>query len=67
MSFGAGNTELAGEDSVTYLLGFGLRTLPTDWLSLRLEARDRIWESDLIGDNEWKHNFEVSFVVGAFF
>ena len=67
MSFGAGNTELAGEDSVTYLLGFGLRTLPTDWLSLRLEARDRIWESDLVGDNEWKHNFEISFVVGAFF
>jgi len=67
MSFGAGNTELAGEDSVTYLLGFGLRTLPTDWLSLRLEARDRIWESDLVGENEWKHNFEVSLVVGAFF
>ncbi len=67
LSFGAGNTEFAGEDSVTYLLGFGLRALPTDWLSLRLEARDRIMESDLVGENEWKHNFEVSFVVGAFF
>ncbi len=67
LQFGAGNTEFAGEDSVTYLLGFGLRVLPTDWFSLRLDARDHIFESDLTGDNEWKHNFELSVGLGVFF
>jgi outer membrane beta-barrel protein len=67
LQFGAGNTDFAGEDSVTYLLGFGLRVLPADWLSLRLDARDHIFESDLTGDNEWKHNFELSVGVGVFF
>jgi outer membrane beta-barrel protein len=67
MSFGVGNTEFVDEDNVTYLLGFGLRALPADWLSLRLEARDRIWESDLLGESEWKHNFEITLTLGAFF
>lgn len=67
MSFGVGNTEFVDEDNVTYLVGFGLRSLFNDWLSLRLEARDRIWESDLLGENEWKHNFEISLTLGAFF
>jgi outer membrane beta-barrel protein len=67
LSFGAGNTEVVGEDNVTYLVGFGLRSLFNDWLSLRLEARDRIFESDLLGENEWKHNFEIGLTVGAFF
>ena len=67
MSFGVGNTEFVDDDNVTYLLGFGVRALPADWLSLRLEARDRIWESDLLGENEWKHNFEISLTLGVFF
>lgn len=67
MSFGVGNTEFVDEDNVTYLLGFGIRALPADWLSLRLEARDRIWESDLVGESEWKHNFEITLTLGAFF
>ncbi|MDH4030678.1 MAG: outer membrane beta-barrel domain-containing protein [Chromatiales bacterium] len=67
LNFGVGNTEVVGEDNVTYLVGFGLRSLFNDWLSLRLEARDRIFESDLLGENEWKHNFEVGLTVGAFF
>ena len=66
-SFGAGTVEFADVDSVNYLLGFGLKVLPTDWLSLRLEARDNIFESDLLGENEWKHNFEVTLGVAAFF
>ncbi len=67
MSFGVGNTEFVDDDNVTFLLGFGLRALPSDWLSLRLEARDRIWESDLLGESEWKHNFEITLTLGAFF
>lgn len=67
ITFGAGNTSFVGEDNVTFLAGFGLRTLVSDWFSLRLEARDRIFESDLLGDNEWKHNFELTLSMGVFF
>lgn len=67
LSFGAGRVEFADRDSISYAFGFGLKVLPTDWLSLRLEARDNIFESDLLGENEWKHNFEINFGFGAFF
>lgn len=67
ITFGAGNTSFVGEDNVTFLAGFGLRTLVSDWFSLRLEARDRIFESDLLGENEWKHNFEITLSMGVFF
>jgi len=67
VNFGVGQVEFADRDSISYAFGFGLKVLPTDWLSLRLEARDNIFESDLLGENEWKHNFEINFGFGAYF
>ncbi|MGH8494833.1 MAG: outer membrane beta-barrel domain-containing protein [Gammaproteobacteria bacterium] len=64
---GAGNTEFVDESRLTYDLGFGLRVLPRDWLSLRLEAKDNIFESDLLGENEFKHNFELNLGFAFFF
>lgn len=64
---GAGSTDFADENRLTYNLGFGLRVLPRDWLSLRLEARDNIFESDLLGKNEFKHNFELNLGFAVFF
>jgi outer membrane beta-barrel protein len=67
MSFGVGRVEFADLDSISYAFGFGLEVVPTDWLSLRLEARDNVFESDLLGENEWKHNFEINLGFGVFF
>lgn len=67
MNFGVGRVEFADRDSISYAFGFGLKVLPTDWLSLRLEARDTVFESDLLGENEWKHNFEINLGFGVFF
>lgn len=67
LSFGVGRVEFADRDSISYAFGFGLKVLPTDWLSLRLEARDTVFESDLLGENEWKHNFEINLGFGVFF
>lgn len=67
MNFGVGRVEFADRDSISYAFGFGLKVLPTDWLSLRLEARDNIFESDLLGENEWKHNFEINLGFGVYF
>lgn len=67
LSFGVGRVEFVERDSVSYSFGFGIKMLPTDWLSLRLEARDNLFESDLLGENEWKHNFEINLGFGIFF
>ena len=67
LSFGVGQVEFADRDSISYAFGFGLKVLPTDWLSLRLEARDTLFESDLLGENEWKHNFEINLGLGVYF
>lgn len=64
---GLGNVNFAEEDHTAYNFGFGIRVLPFDWLSLRLEMRDHVWESDLLGKKEFKHNFEMTFGLGAYF
>jgi outer membrane beta-barrel protein len=64
---GAGNTNFNNEDFLTYNAGFGLKVLPTDWLSLRLEARDRLWESDVLGTKKLTNNFEMTLGLAAYF
>ncbi|THD04449.1 hypothetical protein B1810_05445 [Panacagrimonas perspica] len=64
---GAGDTQFNNEHYLTYNAGMGLKLLPTDWLSLRLEMRDRMWESDLLGKDKFTHNFEATLGVAAFF
>jgi len=65
--FGVGNTEFIGEDDLTYSLGFGLRVLPRDYLTFRIEAKDNIFESDLLGTNDYKHNLEFNIGFSVFF
>lgn len=64
---GAGDTSFNDEHYLTYNAGFGIKVLPVDWLSLRLEARDRIWQSDLLGKDKLTHNFELTFGIGGYF
>ena len=64
---GVGNVEFNEEDEFAYNLGFGYKILPTVWLSLRLDVRDIVYETDLLGDNEFTNNFEISANVGIFF
>ncbi len=64
---GVGNVEFIGEDEFAYHIGFGLKILPTDWLSTRIDVRDYIYETDLLGENEFTHNLEATFNIGIFF
>lgn len=64
---GVGNTSFDSQDFFTYNAGFGLKVLPIDWLALRLEARDRIWKSDLLGADKVTNNFEITFGVAGYF
>lgn len=64
---GVGNTKLADEDYFTFNLGLGVQILPTDWLALHLVLRDHLFESDILGTNEIKNNFEWTFGATIFF
>jgi outer membrane beta-barrel protein len=64
---GIGNVSFADQDQTAYNLGIGIRVLPWDWLSFRFEVRDHIFESDLLGKKEFKHNFEMTLGIGAYF
>lgn len=64
---GIGNTEFIGENMSTFNVGIGVRLLPTDFMTLRFDIRDYLWDSDLLGSNELTHNFEATFGLGFFF
>jgi len=64
---GVGNTTFNGEDYMTYQVGGGIKVYPKDWVLVRLEARDSVWQSDLLGHKKWTNNFEFNIGLGFFF
>jgi outer membrane beta-barrel protein len=66
-TLGAGSTNFAGDDHFTVAVGAGLRLLVTDWVALHLNARDLMFDSDLLGDDKLTQNLQFTFGVSAFF
>ncbi len=64
---GMGNTRFGGDDRFTLSAGAGYRLLLSDWLALRLDFRDHIFDSDLIGKKKTTHNMEWSGGFTIFF
>ncbi|WP_100642394.1 outer membrane beta-barrel domain-containing protein [Alteromonas facilis] len=64
---GGGGTEFGGDERFTLTLGAGYRVLLTDYLSLRLDVRDHIFKSDLIGEEKSTHNMAYTLGVSMFF
>ena len=64
---GVGNVKFNGEGHTAYDFGIGIRVLPKDWLSARFEIRDHMFSSDLLGKNEFTHNFEMTLGLAAYF
>lgn len=64
---GAGSTRFGGDDVFTLNAGLGYRFILLDWLALHVTAQDHMFESDLLGKSEDKHNFEVSGSLTVFF
>ena len=64
---GAGMTEFAGDENFTLNVGMGYRVLPTDWLSVRTEMRDHIFDLDVFGENRTTQNLEWSLGISVFF
>jgi outer membrane beta-barrel protein len=66
-TLGAGSTEFAGDEHFTVSLGAGYRLLLTDYLSVRLELRDQLFNSEIIGQSKTTHNIEYGLGLSVFF
>jgi len=64
---GAGSSDFAGDQRFTVSGGFGYRMAATDWLSMRIDVRDYVFQSDLLGSNETLHNLEFTGGLTVFF
>ena len=64
---GVGSTSFAGDDLFTWNIGFGYRVLVNDWLALRADARDHVFDVDLLGESNTTHNFEFTGGISVFF
>ncbi|MGD8429474.1 MAG: outer membrane beta-barrel domain-containing protein [Ectothiorhodospiraceae bacterium] len=64
---GVGATDFGGDNRFTTSFGAGYRVLPTDWVSVRVEARDHVFDSDILGESKTTHNLEFSTTLSVFF
>jgi outer membrane beta-barrel protein len=64
---GVGSTSFAGDDQFTWNFGFGYRLLANDWLALRVDARDHVFDLDILGESQTNHNLEFTGGVSVFF
>ena len=64
---GLGSSDFGGDNTFTWNIGLGYRLIVQDWLAFRIDVRDHIIDSDLLGEDETLHNLEVSGGVSIFF
>lgn len=64
---GAGTTDFGGEERFTANAGAGYRILVTDYLSVRFDVRDYVFNSDIIGEEKSVHNLTLTFSLSVFF
>ena len=64
---GVGNTEFADDSHFTINVGAGYRFLVNDWVTLHVDFRDHIFDSDLLGKDKTTHNLEGTAGISFFF
>ena len=62
---GGGSTDSGGESQFTLTLGGGYRVLLTDYFAVRLDVKDHIFNSEIIGEEKDTHN--IQYTLGATF
>lgn len=64
---GAGATDFGGDERFTANAGVGYRLLVTDYLSVRFDVRDYVFNSDIIGPEKSVHNVVFTLSTSFFF
>lgn len=63
---GAGMTRIVDQQFFTSVFGMGVRILPWQKWALHMDARDHIFDSDILGKKKTTHNLEWQFGVSYF-
>ncbi len=66
VTMGAGSTRFAGDDRYTATVGAGVRLLVNEWLAVHVDARDRMFKTDLLGNEQVTQNLEFTISLTAF-
>jgi outer membrane beta-barrel protein len=64
---GAGSTDFGGDERFTVSVGAGYRLLLTDFWALRVDVKDHIFNSDIIGVEKDVHNLAFTLSTTFFF
>lgn len=64
---GLGSTQFGGDDLFTINFGAGYRLLINDILALRLDFRDHVFDTDLLGEAKTAHNLAAHLGFTFFF
>jgi outer membrane beta-barrel protein len=67
VTLGVGSTQFGDDDHFTVTPGVGFRLLMTDWLAAHFDARDQMFDSDLLGKDKLTQNLQFSLSLTAFF
>lgn len=64
---GVGSTDFGGDNNFTLNFGFGIKVLPTDFIAVRLEARDYLFDTEVTGEKKTTHNLQGTLNISYFF
>ena len=64
---GIGGVKFEGDQKFTVNFGAGFRVLPTDWLTIRIEAQDQVFKSDFLGTDRLRNNLSAHIGATVFF
>jgi len=67
VTVGMGDVKFAEQDQFALNFGLGYRVLITDWLSMHVDVRDHVFESDLFGVDKNVHNVEATLGLSTYF
>jgi outer membrane beta-barrel protein len=67
LTAGMGWAEFAGNSHFTANAGLGYRVLLNDWISMRFDFRDTLFDMDLVGPKKVTHNLEGVLGLSVFF
>ncbi|WP_421131730.1 outer membrane beta-barrel domain-containing protein [Alteromonas sp. A079] len=67
VTLGGGSTEFGGDSQFTLTVGGGYRVLLTDYFALRLDVKDHIFSSEIIGEEKDTHNIQYTLGASFFF
>lgn len=63
---GAGMTRIVDQEYFTTMFGMGVRIMPWQKWALHMDARDHIFDSDILGGKKTTHNLDWQFGVSYF-